>query len=96
MLLSENIEALFAETERCVAVANCRRTPIIGISTNQKEDTSRVANAYVRSIVNAGGIPLLIPECEDFSSLSEILERIDGLLLTGGGDISPELLGEKP
>lgn len=92
----ENIKALFAETESSVSAGYGRRTPVIGISTNQKEQTSRVANAYVRSVVNAGGIPLLIPECSDLSYLSEVIERIDGLLLTGGGDISPELLGEEP
>lgn len=72
-----------------------RRTPVIGITANQKEETSRVANHYVKSVINAGGIPLVIPQCADLSLLSETLEHIDALLLTGGGDISPRLLGQE-
>lgn len=97
--MSENIPAgiskIFEETEQGTQRSYRRRTPVIGITANQKEDTSRVANHYVKSVINAGGIPLVIPQCSDLSLLGETIEHIDALLLTGGGDISPELLGQE-
>lgn len=94
--IPSGISGIFAEAEQATRQSFRRRTPVIGITANQKEDTSRVANHYVKSVINAGGIPLVIPQCGDLSLLSETIERIDALLLTGGGDISPELLGQEP
>jgi putative glutamine amidotransferase len=51
---------------------------------------------YVDAIVAAGGAPLLIPPLEDLEALRAIYERIDGLLLSGGGDIQPHYYGEQP
>lgn len=34
--------------------------------------------------------------CDDIALLSGIVARLDGLLLTGGGDISPLFLNEEP
>ena len=39
--------------------------PIIGISVNYKEQTSRIADAYVQAVHLAGGVPLLIPVLDD-------------------------------
>ena len=63
--------------------------PIIGISANFKENTSCIADAYVQSILAAKGNPVLIPIQEDVLSLANIVSHLDGLLLTGGGDIDP-------
>jgi putative glutamine amidotransferase len=49
-----------------------------------------VQESYVRSVLNAGGVPLLIPLSLEKKALQAILERIDGILLTGGGDIDPQ------
>ncbi len=51
---------------------------------------------YVDAIVSAGGIPLLIPPIEDMDALRAILDRLDGLLLSGGGDIQSSCYGEEP
>ena len=59
--------------------------PIIGItfSENIENDPD---NKYIRAIEEHGGIPVtLYPGKSDFK-----LENIDGLLLTGGGDIHPD------
>ena len=68
--------------------------PVIGISANRAEGTSRVADAYINSVVKAGCVPLIIPGFADLELLSQICDLCDGILLTGGGDISPDLLGE--
>ena len=51
---------------------------------------------YVDAIVAAGGVPLLIPPIDDMEALQAIYDRIDGLLLSGGGDIQPLYYGEEP
>ena len=68
---------------------------IIGLSVNHKEGTSRIADAYVEAILKAGGTPVLIPLITDEKALEEIVSRIDGLLLSGGGDIYSQLYGEE-
>ena len=68
---------------------------LIGVSVNHKDGTSCVNNAYVNAIVKAGGSPVLIPLTSDTNVLDEVLSKIDGLLLTGGGDIYAPLFGEE-
>lgn len=52
--------------------------------------------SYIDAIVRAGGIPLLIPLVEQEEVLRALYERIDGLLLAGGGDVLPVYYGEEP
>ena len=52
-----------------------------------------VQETYVRSVQNAGGVPILIPLGLSMDDLQVILDRIDGILLTGGGDIDPARFG---
>ncbi|MDR2130366.1 MAG: gamma-glutamyl-gamma-aminobutyrate hydrolase family protein [Odoribacteraceae bacterium] len=85
-VLHDAVDAHAADTSR----------PLIGISANFKEGNSCIHDSYVHSIVRAGGIPLLIPVHSDIASLKEIVSRIDGLLLSGGGDINPLYSGEEP
>lgn len=57
---------------------------------------SRINDAYVRSVLGAGALPVLIPVVADRSALAELLALCDGLILTGGGDLSPSLYGQAP
>lgn len=50
--------------------------------------------SYVRAVEQAGGVPVLLPPFADPVSLAAAASRLDGLLLTGGGDIDPRLYGE--
>ena len=70
--------------------------PKIGISVNRKEGMSCIAEPYFQSVVMAGGAPVLIPATTCISSLVTILDDLDGLILSGGGDIEPSFLGEEP
>jgi putative glutamine amidotransferase len=50
---------------------------------------------YVTAVLQAGGLPLLIPPDEELTrSPDEVLDRIDGLMLAGGGDVDPAAYGE--
>jgi putative glutamine amidotransferase len=51
---------------------------------------------YVDAVVRAGGVPLLIPPIDDLEALRAIYDQIDGLLLSGGGDIQSTYYGEEP
>jgi Predicted glutamine amidotransferases len=46
--------------------------------------------------LQAGGAPLLIPPLLDAATLRTIYERLDGVLLAGGGDIAPNHYGDQP
>lgn len=79
-----------------------RRKPLIGLTTYHKrsKDTDvplyGLMLSYVRAVAGAGGIPLLIPLNVADEDLSDVLARLDGLLLPGGGDIDPRLYGGQP
>lgn len=51
--------------------------------------------AYVQAVRRAGGLPLLLPAVGAVDG-AEWERSLDGLLLSGGGDVDPELYGEEP
>lgn len=70
--------------------------PVIGITGNFSDGNCAVADGYIRSVLAAGGTPLIIPPHDDMDASTATLDHIDGLLLTGGGDINPLFLNEEP
>ena len=48
-----------------------------------------LASGYFDSIVNAGGIPVLLPPTTDHDSLERTLDMLDGFVLVGGADLDP-------
>ncbi|MFN8468007.1 MAG: gamma-glutamyl-gamma-aminobutyrate hydrolase family protein [Caldilineaceae bacterium] len=64
------------------------RAPIIGITTETNDQNEYVLPVeYAEAIRKAGGIPLLLPPGEP--NIGAVLELLDGLILSGGGDIDP-------
>ena len=70
--------------------------PVIGISGNFGDNGLELAEGYYRSIIAAGGIAVALPPIEDAEQILGQLESVDGILLSGGGDINPLLLNEEP
>lgn len=71
-------------------------TPLIGITTysvNAQGDVP-LPHQYVDSVRRAGGIPVLVAPGEP--QLRALLDRLDGLVLAGGGDICPTRYGGSP
>lgn len=82
------------------------KKPIIGILTfveqenkiqfpNQQVPVTVQNNAYVDSIAENGGVPLLLPVLP-VEQLRPLYELCDGFLLPGGMDVDPQLYGEEP
>ena len=85
-----NTEALALATQPCAK-------PLIGVTANFSEGQLQLAPGYFRSVEAAGGIPVIIaPKRMPNANMSLLLDRIDGLLLSGGADINPILVGEDP
>ena len=70
--------------------------PIIGITTNLGSKGAELAEGYWHSIERAGATPLLLVPTDDTATRISQVEQLDGLLLSGGGDINPILIGEEP
>jgi putative glutamine amidotransferase len=61
-----------------------------------REATFFLRARYVRAIEDLGGVPVILPLAEDRADRRRLLEKIDGLLLTGSGpDLAPSLYGER-
>ncbi|MCA9900513.1 MAG: gamma-glutamyl-gamma-aminobutyrate hydrolase family protein [Ardenticatenaceae bacterium] len=74
------------------------RKPLIGCTTYHKTsdqnppiDIYGLMPAYLKAIVAAGGVPVMIPLGLSESDLQEIIQQMDGILLPGGGDIEPSV-----
>ena len=70
--------------------------PLVGITGNFGERGCELAEGYFRSVEAAGGVSVVLPPTDDMATLSSALGRVDGILLSGGGDINPLYLGEEP
>jgi putative glutamine amidotransferase len=73
--------------------------PFIGITAGRIEANGRTLDATQREygdrVSDAGGIPLEL-QARTTSPARAVLSRVDGLVLTGGGDVSPSLYGAEP
>ena len=70
--------------------------PIIGITGNYGDKGCELAEGYYLSVLKAGGTPVVIPPHKDKEALTALLDKLDGIVFSGGGDINPLLLGEEP
>ena len=53
-------------------------------------EAALVPASYVRAVVAAGGVPLLVPPG---APPAEVLSAVDGLVFSGGSDLDPSLYG---
>ncbi len=74
------------------------KSPRIGVTgiTRAVSGTDRtgVNAAYVRSVLRAGGVPLVLSPLLGTEHNSVVLEALDGLVLTGGDDVDPAHYGQ--
>ena len=67
--------------------------PLIGITTygRLQDGRFRLPAEYVDAVRRAGGAPVLLPPGE--TAIDELIEGLDGFILSGGGDVAPSLYG---
>lgn len=74
--------------------------PVIGITSGHGyKETNKfntVKTTYADAVLMGGGIPLIIPVVHDEEIIGNYLDLVDGILFTGGEDISPLAYGENP
>ncbi|WP_232698558.1 gamma-glutamyl-gamma-aminobutyrate hydrolase family protein [Brevibacillus daliensis] len=79
------------------------KKPRIGITTwrrdlptflGEKTDLYTLGEEYVRCVIEAGGLPILLPH-GPADNIMAYLDLLDGLIVSGGGDIDPLSYGEQ-
>jgi len=76
--------------------------PLIGITSVYKIDernnsvSTSVNFAYVQTVAESGGIPLVLPTVSDEEIMLGYVDHLDGLVLIGGADVPPSAYNEKP
>jgi putative glutamine amidotransferase len=76
--------------------------PVIGLSSYREQARFRVWDTptdllparYAQSVEAAGGIPVLLPTLS--RGATEVVSRLDGLIVSGGNDIEPRRYGAEP
>lgn len=89
--------------ERVLNAGETLHKPIVGVPCYTPAKTLAgmppsfvLPQAYIRRLEAAGAAPVMIPPLDDTAALRTVYERLDGLLLAGGGDVDPAWYGEAP
>ena len=71
--------------------------PLIGLTSsfNWENNQYTLPESYVKAVENNGGTEIILPQTMDIDT-KQLLELVDGIILTGGVDIDPYLYGEPP
>jgi putative glutamine amidotransferase len=77
--------------------------PVIGVTSQPKTAISAsgelashvIGHTYTDSVLRAGGLPVILPPVPN-DDVPAVLDRLDGIVFTGGGDIEPLRYGEAP
>ena len=79
--------------------------PLIGLSTYREQarwgawdqSADLLPTSYARAIEVAGGVPVLLPPTAPYAdAATAVVARLDGLVISGGADVSPERYAEQP
>ncbi|MEA3511245.1 MAG: gamma-glutamyl-gamma-aminobutyrate hydrolase family protein [Actinomycetota bacterium] len=76
--------------------------PIIGVTSQPKQaisasgslDSHVIGHTYTDSVLRAGGIPVILPPIAN-EDVPTLVDRLDGIVFTGGGDMDPGRYGEE-
>lgn len=67
-----------------------------GLLSPERDPRLALSLRYAQAVLAAGGVPVAIPPVGGPADVRRLLERVDGLLLTGGDDFTTEPLGLGP
>lgn len=97
MLLMRALPACILLAGLLFAGTACRRqaAPMVGISCGRTEGGSDALGArYVQAVLRGGGVPFIIPTVETPEQAEAVIERLDGIVFSGGEDVNPAWYGE--
>jgi len=71
--------------------------PVIAVTPFWDDEKGRIGvnNDYLEAVIRAGGSPVLLPLTDSEDVARTILSSVDGLLLSGGADVSPDVYKEE-
>lgn len=78
------------------AFPEAKHRPLIGLTANYEGIDATLCERYYKQVVEAGGVPVIVPPVADTAVIINTLQQLDGLILTGGGDHNPLWMGEEP
>ena len=76
--------------------------PLIGINTDFRSSAktrtphSLMHSGYYDCLLSANALPVMIPPLTREGDLNPILDKLDGVMLTGGDDLDPRKMGLSP
>lgn len=72
--------------------------PLIGISgsISKTEKEMSIQTCYTNALMKAGALPVLLCPNMDDAMLNQCMSGLDGILLAGGNDVSPDRYGHDP
>ncbi|MEO7103511.1 MAG: gamma-glutamyl-gamma-aminobutyrate hydrolase family protein [Gemmatimonadaceae bacterium] len=74
--------------------------PIVAVSAAVRSDgnaaSARLRATYLTALENARLVPTIAAPLHNTAAADAVMERLDGLVLTGGADVNPALYGERP
>ena len=73
------------------------KKPLIGIVplVDEQRESLWMLPGYMDGVSQGGGVPVMLPLTDDPAALVRLTEACDGLLFTGGHDVSPSFYGEE-
>ena len=92
------------------AAGRGRSSPLIGVTTSEVRAAETIKPTpeaepprhemalgltYMKAIEAAGGMPVVIPPL-DMTLIEPLLDRVDGICLSGGPDLDPDTYGQEP
>lgn len=87
-----------------------QQRPLIGVTTSEVREPKRIQQTpesepkvremvlgltYLRAIEAAGALPMVVPPLPE-EAIGSLLDRLDGICLSGGPDIDPDTYGASP
>jgi len=84
--------------------------PLIGVTTSEVREPKRIQQTpesepkvremvlgltYLRAIEAAGALPMVVPPLPE-EAIGSLLDRLDGICLSGGPDLDPDTYGAEP
>lgn len=77
------------------AACSSPKTPLIGITCSRSDTgATLLATTYTEAVGKAGGVPVVIPTVSSPAEAEALLAKVDGIIFSGGEDVTPAWFGE--